>query len=112
MIYTSYFAKFKGKPYEAVSIATRAPKGFTGHECLELAPDWELVMGLKTGKITEKEYRRKYKNQLQQLDVHKFASMLEGKTLLCYETPEKFCHRRIIRAWFRHFGYECEERDN
>ena len=109
MIYTSYFSKYRGSPSKAVSIATKTPKGFNGYECSELAPGWDLVLGLKNGTITEKEYRKRYKQKLMNLNVHKYAAMLEGRVLLCYEAPGKFCHRRIVRSWFRHFGYECEE---
>ena len=46
---------------------------------------------------------------LDKLDPHKVAVDLEGKTLLCYEKSEDFCHRHIVAAWLRHYGYEVEE---
>ena len=29
--------------------------------------------------------------------------------LICYEKPDGFCHRHIIRKWFHKHGYDCEE---
>lgn len=29
--------------------------------------------------------------------------------LLCYETPEKFCHRHLVCNWLNDHGIECRE---
>lgn len=109
MIYLSYFAKYKGSNGVSVSIGT--PSWFNGDKCIELAPSWELVKGYKSGRITKKEYRKAYIKQLKALNVHEYYKLLNTRVLLCYEKPEDFCHRHIIREWFVRNGYLCEELD-
>lgn len=109
MIYTSYYARYNGT--NGVSISCGVPKGLVVLRCKELEPAWGLVNQYKRGKITKKQYRTEYVKQLKALNVDKFAKTLEGKVLLCYETPEDFCHRSIVRKWFNHYGYTCIELD-
>jgi uncharacterized protein YeaO (DUF488 family) len=109
MIYTSYYAHYKGS--NGISISCGIPKGLIVLRCKELEPPWDLVNDYKTGKITKKQYRNKYIRQLKALYVNKFAKILEGKVLLCYEKPEDFCHRSIVREWINHYGYICMELD-
>lgn len=107
MIYTSYFANYKGE--NSVSVSRVTPKWYSGETCIDLAPPWELVEGYKNGTISEKEYRKKYIAKLKKLDVDFYAKLLEGKVLLCYEKSEDFCHRKILRQWFNRNGYLCGE---
>lgn len=107
MIYTSYFANYKGE--NGVSIARITPKWFKGDTCIDLAPEWTLVNAIKNGTISEEEYIKSYKIMLKGLDVDYYAKLLQGKVLLCYERPDAFCHRKIVRSWFNHYGYKVGE---
>ena len=113
MIYTSYFANYKGD--NGVSIAIGTPKWFQGKSCDPLKPPWELVKGFKNGTITRKEYRRAYIKQLKKLDVDFYAKLLQNKVLLCWERLDSsdykkvFCHRQVVVEWFTRNGYACGE---
>ena len=63
-------------------------------------------------------YEEKYRETvLSKLDPEKVKrELLElsehyDVCLLCYETPEKFCHRHIVQKWFNENGVECCELD-
>jgi len=135
MIYTSYFDKrFYGKPmnwgtihtvpfveshYEhAYSIANSAPKVkgekyslFTKISCV--VPDWNtIVKPYKDKEIDEKEYKNRYINQLcnNVVEIKRvceliLAPKLAPTFLLCWEKPNKFCHRHILRDWLNSVGF-------
>lgn len=51
-------------------------------------------------------------NKLDINDVYRDLQKLSnGKdiVLLCYETPEKFCHRHLVSKWLTFGGYETNE---
>lgn len=106
MIYTSYFAKYKGD--KGVNIS-RYNKFWSGASYPTLAPDAELLTLYKMGRVSIEEYTNIYNQQLRKLDVHKVYADLNGKVLLCYEKNGDFCHRHLIADWFKKYGYECEE---
>ncbi|MFC1849856.1 hypothetical protein ACFL27_06570 [candidate division CSSED10-310 bacterium] len=108
MIYTSYFAQ-TDKIKHPVSIARKSPKGFRGEQYRDLAPPWKIIMASKRGLITPEQYTVEYKKIISSLDVHTVARDLDGKTLLCWEKPGVFCHRHLVAAWLRDFGYQAEE---
>jgi len=96
------------------SIATKSPASFTGPTVWELTPG-QLVWDLKKGKITEEEYTDEYQDRLHSLlfdedekgrPIKFDFSQLEGKTLLCWEDPGHFCHRRILAQFLCKIGYE------
>lgn len=118
MIYTTYFANLGKLPPDVVpiSIARKNPIGWKRKSYKRLAPPYEILSWYKaTG--DESTYRRHYERDvLGRLDVEKAYNYLHdilagGKdfTLVCYERPEKFCHRHIVADWFKRNGYECEE---
>ena len=39
--------------------------------------------------------------------------LADGKDvcLLCYETPENFCHRQLVAEWLNNAGIACVEWD-
>lgn len=76
-----------------------------------LAPDWKSIVGpYKDGLITENEYVRRYHLQLDKLDPKKVVEELgENAILLCYETPNLFCHRHIAARWLTLHGYQTSE---
>ena len=110
MIYTSYFAHYKGD--NGVAICLGAP-WWKGERYPNLAPSNELLNWWKSSSkefLAQFFYSTKYYTDvLDKLDVHKVAKELDGKVLLCFEKPSDFCHRHIVAKWLRDNGYECEE---
>lgn len=111
MIYTSYFAnKNIPKGTRLVSIARSQPKwGPKLPEVEELLPPWDLIYDYKQGVISEEDYILKYAEQLVDLDPNALYQMLDGSILLCWERPDKFCHRHLVAKWFRTFGLKVQE---
>ena len=110
MIYTSYFAIAKRFPTEClVSISLKSPSYFK-RTCKALAPTWDILSDYKRGLIGEEEYERRYKREvLSQYDPKRVAEILDGKILLCYESPGKFCHRHIVAEWLKEAGCQVKE---
>lgn len=96
---TSYFAKYKGE--NAVSIAGKAPEWFTGRQYKALAPKYWFFKKYKEDG-DEAFYTEQYKKEvLDMLDTRKvYEALGENAVLLCWETPDKFCHRHLIAEWF------------
>jgi uncharacterized protein (DUF488 family) len=118
MIYTSYFASRKYKKEDGVSIAHYSDF-WKGNAYFDLAPSstllawWKsLPEELQCDMHYQQLYFTYYKQEtLDKLDPHKVAKDLEGRVLLCYEKASDFCHRHIVAAWLRNYGYQCEEID-
>ena len=121
-IHTSYFGNIKAiekeRPHEVfVSIAGLSPKWFRGYKLPELAPKkwwWKIWHDSFKDNLESEEsrawYMKKYKetvlDKLDPSDIVRKIVHLEKKedvcsnlTLLCYETPEKFCHRHLVAEW-------------
>ena len=110
-IYTGYFAKLKvyqEANLTPIGVAGQSPEYYKEQEFKKLAPKYSFFIDYKNNKIDEKEYTRLYyKLVLNQLNckeiILKLASMMkpesDGIILLCWETPEKFCHRHLIGDW-------------
>ena len=114
-------------PYMPLSLKQAVSTALAVHDgnlSLLFAPTWEIVNGYKQGKITVREYTRKYLDQVLApvhragltpqvlLDLCKKA----GVTHLCcseaLKSPDQlFCHRMILQAWFKRFGLELPEWD-
>lgn len=110
MIFTSYFASKKYNPATAVSIAIWSPKGYKGATYPPLYPPKYLLTGFKEGSISIHQYEETYnKVVLNKLNPAKVAAELEGKTLLCYEKSESFCHRHLVAKWLEKHGYQVRE---
>jgi uncharacterized protein YeaO (DUF488 family) len=107
MIYTSYYAKYRGE--NGVAVSNSYPKGLDIQKYKPLVPDWNLVQNFKSGAITRKEFRREYIKQLKQLSALNVYKELDGKVLLCYEKDLRMCHRKCILEWFTREGFECAE---
>ena len=107
MIYTGYFSKTK--EYEQnglipVGVSGKIPDGFTGLRYQKLAPKYEWWKRWHDEKLSDQWFKeRYYETVLNQLDPSVVAQELqsfgENIVLLCYETPEKFCHRHLIAEW-------------
>lgn len=97
---TSYFAISYSLP-NAISIAAKSPDFFIGKEYLPLAPTWQIYSDYqKTHNIHE--YTERYIEEiLFPLDPQQvFEELGKYSILLCWEAPDKFCHRRIVAKWF------------
>lgn len=117
MIYTSYFANVKNLPQNIVpiSICGKAPEGWEGLQYKKLAPKWSFFSVWK--ETHDNDYYIKNFNELV-LDMlnpsnvinelHTLANS-EDICLICYETPEKFCHRHLVANWLSEAGYPVEE---
>lgn len=111
-IATGYFAKAKQyaeRGYALVSIARVAPwfiaKEFKVYPLEELAPTDEiLALKDKTSEYT-KRYTAEILKKLDPIRIMSSLSLIarqEGVNkvvLMCYESPEKFCHRHIVADW-------------
>ena len=122
-IYTSYFAKMKYLPKNImpIVISKSAPDiiniGYIPME--ELAPSWDILRAYKlTG--DQEEYKRMYYNNIlsklsakalvKELEMVCWGDDREGVALICYESPEKFCHRHLVAEWIeKETGYKVEE---
>lgn len=92
----------------SISLYTPPPLRNRLKLCKDLMPDRTALSEYKrTDDLSQ--FIDSFSKQLAGLDVEKMYEKLDGKLLLCYERPESFCHRHLIRMWFILNGYECEE---
>ena len=117
MIYTGYFAKLRSLPGNVtpVAICAKPPSWYKGLMCKKLAPPYDVLMkyvrdGDKDDYI--QEYRKRVLNRLDPDEVVRELHALTDKpniALICYERPEKFCHRHLVAEWLNERGIECLE---
>lgn len=120
MIYTSYYANLGKLPSHIVpiSIAGKAPEWYKGIQFKKLAPKFNIFSEYKlTGNI--EVYTQRYTSLiLEQLDAELISKELliiassADVALICYEAPNKFCHRKIVANWFNKFNVPCTEYTN
>lgn len=67
-----------------------------------LSPTWEMVMGIKQGRLSEEDYREQYLELLRsryRQDSSGFVRILTGSggtvTLACFCKPHTYCHRYL-----------------
>jgi len=117
MLYTTYFAKLRSLPENVVPIAIcgKSPDWYTGLQYKKLAPKWGFFSEWK--KTRDNHYYVQCFNEqvLAGLDAQQIYDelvKLAGTTeiaLVCYEKPEDFCHRHLVRNWFMEAGYKIKE---
>lgn len=117
MIYTTYFAKLRKIPenIKPISIAVQTPAWYSGDTYKKLAPQWWFLSEWK--KTQDNDYYIKCFNEhiLSKLNAaavyNELMQMSNGAdvALVCYESPEKFCHRHLIAEWLCSNGYEVKE---
>lgn len=110
MIYTSYFAKASTiKDAYRVSISLFIPKGiYVNEQAIILAPTWDILNQYKRNYDTS-VYTKAYLKLLQDRheEVSKLINHLEEISkdklvlLLCWEGPNKFCHRHILADYLK-----------
>ncbi len=115
MIYTSYFAKIKLLPSNIIpiSICGKKPDWYKGLEYKPLAPKYNFFQEWKRNHDND-YYTDHYKKEvLKGLNVmtvmqrlYSMANFMEV-ALICYESPDKFCHRHLVAKWINEWaGYE------
>lgn len=120
MIYTSYYSNQNiNDNYIKVGISLTSP--YKVHTIKQLYPSWELLNSYKSN-MDEEEYIRRYNKEvldkLNPLDIigqiRRISMSNGGKkiVLLCYESPNKFCHRHLVAKWLSKNGYRVEELNN
>lgn len=108
-LYTSNYAR-NGRHMKAVAISIRPPYWYKGKDYLDLAPTWDIVLGVKDGTVTQGEYIDVYNQILSKLDPQQVANELgDGAIMLCYESPNDFCHRHLVSQWMRDAGIDVKE---
>jgi len=133
-LFTSYFGRMKkiksvDPDMVFISICGKAPTWFTGPQFKILAPRWvwwrewhDKFQDDLDGAESVAWYSQKYaKTVLSKLDPKRVSSELEDiitenggsrGCLLCFETPEKFCHRHLAARWLSGSGIPCSEWTN
>ena len=107
MIYTGYWAmidEYKANNLTPVGISGWSPDGYTGKTYKKLAPKYSWWKQWHDEHLSEQWYAEQYYTTvLNTLNPNTVATQLqsmgENVILLCFETPEKFCHRHIVAKW-------------
>jgi len=78
-----------------------------------LAPTWEMVLGHKSGRLSDEQYVAAYRKLLKERweEVETWLLGLqpgEDITLLCYCPEGKFCHRQLIYKMLRYHRPDIE----
>lgn len=116
MIYTTYFANLKNIKLtnhdRIFSIANSQPKNMNLQKLELLVPNYQLVFYYKNGHITDLEYTEEYNKQLALNDNLNLLNIFDTNFnvfLVCWEHPNKFCHRHLVRKFLSENGIECKE---
>jgi len=96
---TSYFAICAKHP-NAVSIAAKTPSWYTGKVYKKLAPLYSFLKKYKEDGDEEYYTEQFFKQVLDKLNPQEvFDELGPDAILICYETRNKFCHRRLVAKW-------------
>jgi len=113
MIYTGYYAKakqYQEVELELVAISIGRPSAFRNcRKETELMPSWDMVNGVKSGRMTKEDYAAIFNKKLEKLSAWSIEQIYRGCIFLCYEKPGEICHRHLVAEWLRANGFECEE---
>lgn len=119
MIYTSYFGKLKSLPDNIIPIAIcgRRPNWYKGLHYNKLAPKYEFFIKWKQNH--DNDYYIKCFNEqvLSELNPEEVLADLlymipfgnMDIALICYEKPDNFCHRHLVREWLNKNNIPCKE---
>lgn len=126
MIWTTNFAHAADLPAGTAkfSIARKCPVGWENspdHGLYKrLAPSYSILGKWQANRNEQLYSESFYKEVLNKLNPEMLVFQLEQMAkyrkckdiaLICYERPEKFCHRHLVAEWLRNNGFECEEFD-
>ena len=105
---TSYFAKYRGD--KGVSIAIKKPPGCDVVTYAGLCPTPDILLRYKRTGDVERYVMDYHSKVLSLQDPAALYYFLKDNVLLCWEGPDKFCHRRIVAKWFEDsLGIEVPE---
>lgn len=77
---------------------------------LTLAPRWQDVDGVKSGRISWEEFRQNYLDKvLSKKNPEEVYYKYKGWYLLCCEKDDTFCHRKILAEWLASYGFDVKE---
>lgn len=101
-LYTYQIAQWrvvKALGSDIVIIDTTVKSGYS-----QLAPTWDMVTGIKQGRITEEKYTRLYYRILdysRRVNPNFWDSLLriEKVAIGCYCSRGKFCHRHLLAEY-------------
>ena len=112
-MFTSNYARH-GKDPNAVAISANMPPWYRGKVYPPLAPTWEMVRNVNSGKISGTQYDIMYMDLIKHRKLNAFKvveELGENAILLCYESPGEHCHRRLAAAWIKeHTGLDVPEK--
>lgn len=119
MIYTSYFGKIKELEENnliPIAICGGIPNEYRGKWYKKLAPSWSIFSEYKefgdSTRYTDRffnEILSKRNPEIVYNDLYNLADGTPNFVLVCYETPEKFCHRHLVAQWLTKHGFPCQE---
>lgn len=117
MLYTTYFSKLRDLPDDIVPVAIcgKKPGWFIGAHYAKLAPKYRFFMEYKKNHDVcyyVDHFNSEVLSHLDPQKVHQELVQLTGNdniALVCYESPEKFCHRHLVRNWFMSHGVFIKE---
>lgn len=109
MIYTGYYAKvenYKQNNLTPVGISGWTPDWYKGATYKKLAPKYSWWKEWHDKNLSEAWYTEKYyQTVLNALDPKQVIKEIQvfgqNVVLLCFESPEKFCHRHIAAQWLK-----------
>lgn len=75
--------------------------------CVQLAPTWEMVLGVKRGTLSEAQYTTHYQQILEYWwfrDPLFFDDLMQTPRLAvgCYCAAGQFCHRHLLVGFLQH----------
>ena len=118
-IFTTYFANVRNLPQHIVpiSISGKAPDWWNGLEYKRLAPKYSFFSVWKETQDNEYYIKHFYEEVLSKLTPKQVIDDIVVKlpqettfALVCYEAPNKFCHRHLVAEWLKTDGdIEVEE---
>ena len=121
MIYTSYFARIKNLPKNAIPIAICGgiPDWYKGFWYKKVAPKYKFFQVWKQTQDNDYYIKHFKEEVLDTLDPHEVVNDLfsfirnypigTDIVLICYEKPEDFCHRHLVADWLNAAGYNVKE---
>lgn len=102
MIYTSYFSNplIWQSRLQKIAISLKVPYNCHCEHYILLAPTKGILTLAREKKF--EEYRKRYYEEiLSRMDVKRTYRYLNNSIILCWERPERFCHRHIVAEWLQ-----------
>lgn len=117
MYCTSYFGNVNALPKNAIliSISLWSPRGWRGKHIKQLAPTEDILREYQRDPNIARYCDRFQKEVLAGHDPKKLDKAIRERWgdgdvfFLCYEKPNKFCHRRLVAKWMEDSGFSCPE---